>query len=179
MAVKGLFKAARKRLVNLVCHPFYPGLYLRSESFRGALAYFNASKLLRAKEVSRRRHLMRALPTTGQHIDPKIGFVIIDMTANDAVSAAIAVADSRLRQRLERQSVYHGNKPYLYAYSIDDLDDPAVATLRTLATLPEIISPIAKYLGMLPVLQQLTLCHSPNDQFEGGRSYCQIWCSGE
>jgi hypothetical protein len=158
-------KSLRKRLSNARHYPTYPGRWGRPDTTRAMWLYYWAVRALRAGEFRKRQRAMDNLTDSSGEISPERGYLQMDMADRNFVGDCIGYAKDILEKRIAAESSSVG-KPFLWTFSLS-LDEIIGSPVEAFITNPEILLPVAKYLGGIPIVGDVAVWHSPNDNFAG------------
>lgn len=154
----------KKIASNAVLKPIlYPGSSFRPNTFRGADVYFRLATLFNRTAVKQRDPL-HWTKSPERCLDPEKGFDLWDLSADEIVMKAARLGGQELDYRLKEDKGCLDGKPFLKIFPIYDLHTPENRHYLELSKHPEILASVSQYLGMLPVVQQVALWYSPNDE---------------
>ena len=129
---------------------------------------------LRGTEINRRRAAIPLLPPAAIEVPPAVGHFTPPDHSMAGVDAVVAEVQ-RLRATIFRTERGDG-KPYLIDYPVTDLDPSS--PLLSFALSDDVVTPAARYLGMVPILTGVTLLASPHvasDRFAGSQLFHSDW----
>jgi len=152
----------------------YPGAFRIIDTPVGVSFYYHISKLLRPYTYASRvyaRHLYGAGPEVRKkslQIERRKGYAISN-SKELPIDEVLTYTHKVIPQLNLSQSLASAKKPFFAAMPIQDyisLDSP----FMRLALHPSLIYTITEYMGILPVLREISLFYSPNTEKVQGRS---------
>lgn len=166
-------KKIMSTLDTVRCFPAYLGRTIFPDTFEGVSAYRALVQTLNKKESSEREkaahELINKLDNNVPTIPEDMGYLIADGSNETIVTDAVDYAKI-LSEEINIKGLADTNrKTFLVNHRID-YTDPRHEKLLRLATSKEIVAPIAKYFGTMPVLGAISIWYSANNGDEISRS---------
>lgn len=159
-------KKLRSKLSTIRHFPSYAGILLPDkEIWRKFYNFLSTS--LNNKEFQYRKSLFSKIDEekTSYEIKEDDGFLIADMSENQKVKDALQHSRNIVNS-IDWEERRLGAKKYFLIEHKLDLLDPVNEAILKLATSPEILKPVSKYLGTFPVLGSAAVWYSPNKEIE-------------
>lgn len=147
-----------------------PKAFFQHQSIEGKEVYYKLMKVLNFVEYSKRRSALMELKNLEVKPLPEDkGFRRIDDIDQDLIGSAVKrgldIAKEIDFNELQKKS----SKNYLVNTRVDIFDDKNKA-IKDFTFHPKIIKMVGDYLGMMPVVENVILLYSPNNNNEGNSS---------
>lgn len=155
-------KKLRNTLSSIKNFPSYPGIIM-PDNLAWLGLYDKVSTTLNRKEYEYRKKLVNHIPTQKTHhtIEDNNGFLIADMSESQILQAALHYVKNVVASIDWEEKANSSKKAFLINHKID-IHSPENLVLLQLAMSPEILKPIAEYLGTFPILSSAAIWYSPN-----------------
>lgn len=167
---KKIFQSAL--LANLSNFKHNPGKFLDIllPNTLGSTKFINyTSKVVQLSEWRRRKKLLNLLPPSDVGNFHDKGYDILKMHADSKLQGCIQHCLKLVSDDHYMPEATLSKKKFLIKKQIDLTDIQNLPILEFIAH-PDILSHIANYLGMIPVITYVGIWYSPNVEFEVGRS---------
>lgn len=159
-------KKLRAKLSTIRHFPSYTGIMLPDkEIFRNFYNFLSTS--LNKKEFQYRKSLLSKINAeeTSYEIKDDDGYLIADMSENENMKSALKYAREIVNSIDWEERRLSAKKYFLIEHKLDLLD-PVNDPILKLATSPDILKPVSKYLGTFPILGAAAVWYSPNKEIE-------------
>lgn len=173
---KSLPAPVREKTSLLYHHYRFPGHFFNTGRFENARTYFNFCKFFQPSTYLTRARYAHSLAKLHPeiNIDRKIGYTFVTPQMlpelRDVTQRARDVFGNMALDELKAQSRTK-KKPFLIQVPLRDVEtDLSDSLFLRVATHPVLLAPIARYLGMLPVLGNIEFLYSPNEVLESKKS---------
>ena len=147
-----------KNFMEIKMHEFlqFPGKFFRHGSIKTRGFYSHSSRFLRRNTMKK---FSRFDLLCDSQVEIADGFWLGKPTNFDLMPV-LESCNAKIDQLIEQGSTEYQSKDYLRKAKLGfyDISNP----IFQLASDPRLIAPIAHYLGMLPVVNEVQIWHSPN-----------------
>lgn len=150
----------------------YPGEFFRYGNVSKREVYHKLSRLVRYKTVRKRILLGNSLQNERVNIDDvpeELGYKICSPYIVPEIKTIVEYARSVISETNIEELSKNAHKNYLINLPIPNtpsLDSP----LMKLALEPSVLAIVSSYMGMLPILSEIQIWHSPNVNIQDGGS---------
>jgi len=171
--IKSVFpKKFLAQLIDIKSSPAYIGRTIIPDTAFGSAFFYNLSRFLNYTEYSKRRSQAKEYIANDNNeifIAENKGYLVHDFSENELFQSCINKCQSIAKERNYPAKTNQFKKSFLCAdkLNIYDLENKSIIAF---ATSEDILSIISKYLGTIPVLQNMHIFYSDNKEFYKGRS---------
>lgn len=164
----GKSEKLKAKLRHLYRYPRYAGR-LRPDTMTAARRYYSMMKAMYPGEFRERERLARMqIAELPGEIEPERGYLLLQLAGHRVAEAALDYCDGLREKALFKQGAAASRKQFLQTFEFP-LHEAEHKPIFDLARDPVLLGPIARYLGVMPVLHRAGLSYSPN-KFFGGES---------
>ena len=157
-------------LREFALHPTYWGEYLRPATSQWAKNYYSFAKAIHFREYNNRKKLVSCLNDSYHyHIDPDKGFGQLDLSNDDVMRRCIERCNNIVKNVDFISMAASAKKPFLLNVMINLFSEQNKSVLD-LACDGNILGPVSRYIGALPLLYRAEIWYSPNEFFMDRRS---------
>ncbi len=158
---------------SLLKHPQFPARAFHMDKAVRQGRWGKVVKALNRREFALREEIAKCVDEQSDEIDPKKGFLVLDLADNAGVQAAIAYARQVVEEMRDPALAGSSKKSFKLGRRLS-LDQDSLNPVFELTRSGLFLSIISRYLGSFPALLSANVWYSPNTEFVGSSQLFHI-----